>query len=122
VHCHIVEFETTLHTVAVNAFVMVKFTNDTVVVPRESEWFGFYGENGKAIVPLENSPLYTEDWLGLKAMNEVCTDTISTLLTKVAQSIPHMDTIWFASWLRILIFPQSRRNRRYTLQCVGMRC
>ena len=104
-NCHIVELETTLHTVAVNAFVMVKFTNDTVVVPRESEWFGFYGENGKAIVPLENSPLYTEDWLGLKAMNEVCTDSISTLLTKVAQSILHMNTIRFASWLRIPIFP-----------------
>ena len=25
-------------------FVMVKFNRDTVVIPRESEWFGFYND------------------------------------------------------------------------------
>ncbi|OWA52216.1 Palmitoyl-protein thioesterase 1 [Hypsibius exemplaris] len=52
-------------------FVMVKFLNDTVVIPQESEWFGFYcpGQE-KTICSLQDSTLYQEDWLGLKAMNE----------------------------------------------------
>ncbi|XP_069128388.1 palmitoyl-protein thioesterase 1-like [Argopecten irradians] len=52
-------------------FVMVKFTQDTVVMPIETEWFGFYkpGQD-KEVVPLQNTPLYTEDWLGLKAMDD----------------------------------------------------
>ena len=51
-------------------FVMVQFMNDTVVIPRESEWFGFYapGQDSE-ILPLEDSPLYIEDWLGLQELD-----------------------------------------------------
>lgn len=51
--------------------ILVKFLNDTVVEPVESEWFGFY-KSGQAIETetLEESKLYTEDRLGLKTMNE----------------------------------------------------
>ena len=51
-------------------FVMVKFTEDSMVDPNDSEWFEFY-EPGQAvkIVPLKESPLYKEDWLGLKEMD-----------------------------------------------------
>lgn len=52
-------------------FVMVQFTEDTEVTPRESEWFGFYDDGqAKTLHTLENSTLYTEDRLGLKEMNE----------------------------------------------------
>lgn len=52
-------------------FVMIKFLNDTIVEPRESEWFGFYAPGqSKEITTLQKSELYTEDWLGLKEMNE----------------------------------------------------
>jgi len=56
---------------SLNHFVLVKFLNDTVVVPRESEWFGFYqtGQD-KVVVAVENTTLYTEDWIGLKTLNE----------------------------------------------------
>ncbi|XP_072397778.1 palmitoyl-protein thioesterase 1-like [Diabrotica undecimpunctata] len=49
--------------------VLVKFLNDTMVEPVESEWFGFY-KPGQAeeILPLLESPLYTEDRLGLGAL------------------------------------------------------
>jgi len=52
-------------------FVMVKFLNDTMVQPKESEWFGFYtpGQD-KDVQTLEETPLYQEDWLGLQEMNE----------------------------------------------------
>ncbi|CAH1638600.1 unnamed protein product [Spodoptera littoralis] len=51
--------------------VLVKFDNDTIVQPRETEWFGFY-EPGQAkkIVPLNETRLYLEDRLGFKKMQK----------------------------------------------------
>lgn len=42
-------------------FVMVKFLNDSMVQPIESEWFGFYapGQSQK-IRPLQQSEIYTQ--------------------------------------------------------------
>lgn len=50
---------------------MVQFLNDTIVQPRESSWFEFYepGQSTK-ILKLKDSPLYKEDWLGLKQLDE----------------------------------------------------
>jgi len=51
-------------------FVMVKFLRDSMVQPRESEWFGFYKEGDiHAIETLQESRLYQEDLLGLKQMD-----------------------------------------------------
>nr|XP_027221193.1 LOW QUALITY PROTEIN: palmitoyl-protein thioesterase 1-like [Penaeus vannamei] len=52
-------------------FVMVKFEEDSMVVPPESEWFGFYspGQDSQ-VLPLQQTQLYIEDRLGLKEMDE----------------------------------------------------
>lgn len=51
-------------------FVMVKFLRDSMVEPMESEWFGFYkAGQAKDVNTLFETPIYTEDWLGLKEMN-----------------------------------------------------
>ncbi|KAG7295942.1 hypothetical protein JYU34_021031 [Plutella xylostella] len=52
-------------------FVMVKFEDDSVVQPRDTEWFAFY-EPGQAkkILDLRDSPIYTKDRLGLKRMDK----------------------------------------------------
>ncbi|XP_034016348.1 palmitoyl-protein thioesterase 1 [Thalassophryne amazonica] len=52
-------------------FVMVKFLNDTVVDPVDTEWFGFL-KTGQAKVTetLQESVLYKEDRLGLAAMDK----------------------------------------------------
>jgi len=52
-------------------FVMIKFLQDSMVQPKDSEWFGFYkiGQSTE-IVDLQNSTLYTEDRLGLKEMDQ----------------------------------------------------
>lgn len=52
------------------SIVLVKFDNDTMVQPIESEWFGFYkpGQN-KEIESLQESSLYQEDRLGLQEMD-----------------------------------------------------
>lgn len=51
--------------------VMVMFTEDKMVEPKESEWFGFYkAGQAKELLALNETELYTEDWLGLKAMDQ----------------------------------------------------
>jgi len=56
---------------SVENFVMVQFLNDTMVQPKESEWFGFYAPGqDKEVLTLQETPLYQEDWLGLQAMND----------------------------------------------------
>lgn len=51
--------------------VLVKFINDTIVVPKESEWFGFYrsGQDTE-VVGMEETSLYQENRLGLKSMSD----------------------------------------------------
>lgn len=46
---------------ALKNFVLVKFLNDTTVIPNESSWFGFYtpGQDVE-IQTLQESKLYTE--------------------------------------------------------------
>lgn len=52
-------------------FVMVKFLQDSVVDPLVSEWFGFLKTGqAKETETLQESLLYTEDRLGLQAMDK----------------------------------------------------
>ncbi|WFD32311.1 palmitoyl-protein hydrolase [Malassezia sp. CBS 17886] len=59
-----------------NKFVMVQFDNDKTVVPAASSWFSTFSDPDprddsapNATVPLRQSRLYTEDWLGLRAID-----------------------------------------------------
>jgi len=52
-------------------FIMVKHTEDSMVEPRESEHFEFYVPGqADVILPLRESPIYVEDRIGLKALDE----------------------------------------------------
>lgn len=52
-------------------FVMVKFDGDSIVQPRETEWFGFYAPGqAKKLLTLQQSAIYKQDRLGLKKMDE----------------------------------------------------
>jgi palmitoyl-protein thioesterase len=51
--------------------VLVKFLRDTMVIPRESEHFGFYAtDDTSKIIPLQESILYLNDTLGLKTLDQ----------------------------------------------------
>ncbi|KAG2181595.1 hypothetical protein INT44_008410, partial [Umbelopsis vinacea] len=54
---------------SLNKLVLIKFAEDETVRPAESAWFWFFNEEGD-LIPLEDQPLYTKDWLGLKKLNE----------------------------------------------------
>jgi len=57
---------------ALERLVLIRFSEDTTVVPRDSSWFGWYasGARGGKIVPLRQQAMYTEDWLGLRALDQ----------------------------------------------------
>ena len=51
--------------------VLIKFEGDTVVDPRETEWFEFYEPGqGITIQRYNETNLYQEDWIGLRTLDE----------------------------------------------------
>lgn len=54
---------------ALNGTMLVMFTEDSVVYPKESEWFQGLN-NLMKVQPLEKSAFYQEDYIGLKTLNE----------------------------------------------------
>jgi palmitoyl-protein thioesterase len=53
---------------SLRGFYMYIFEEDSVVVPKESGWFGIYNPERGQIDFLANQPLYLEDWLGLRVL------------------------------------------------------
>jgi palmitoyl-protein thioesterase len=51
-------------------FVMYLFDDDTTVIPKESGWFAQTNASSGEVTPLRNRTIYTEDWIGLKALDE----------------------------------------------------
>ena len=56
---------------SVDRFWMYKFSEDTVVVKPESEWFDevFKKDDNETVVKLRERPIYKEDWIGLKTLD-----------------------------------------------------
>lgn len=57
--------------------VLVLFTQDKTVVPKESAWFGSYAPPtskdhivAETLIPMKQQPLYLEDWIGLKQLDQ----------------------------------------------------
>ena len=50
-----------------------------MVSPRDTEWFGYYKPGqGKVMIPYNETNLYTEDWIGLRKLdNEGKVDFLS---------------------------------------------
>jgi len=57
--------------ISLNKFAMVQFTEDTMVQPIASEWFGFYiaGQDSQTQT-LQQSDLYAEDWIGMQTLDK----------------------------------------------------
>eukprot|EP01104_Vermistella_antarctica_P018573 TRINITY_DN6933_c0_g1_i1.p1 TRINITY_DN6933_c0_g1~~TRINITY_DN6933_c0_g1_i1.p1 ORF type:complete len:314 (-),score=85.29 TRINITY_DN6933_c0_g1_i1:53-973(-) len=81
---------------SVNNFAMVKFTEDTMVFPKESEWFDFFYANQTTdIEPLVDTPLYQEDWIGLKHLDQ------KNKIQYLAVEGNHLqfNTTWFVNYI-----------------------
>jgi palmitoyl-protein thioesterase len=69
-------------------FAMVFSPNDEIIKPPSSGIFDTYDSN-LAVVALENNPIYTEDWIGLKLLNETGRlHTFQTNCTHVEHRMP----------------------------------
>ncbi|KIP10956.1 hypothetical protein PHLGIDRAFT_100544 [Phlebiopsis gigantea 11061_1 CR5-6] len=61
---------------ALNKLVLVMFAKDTMVVPKESSWFGSYAPAddalapAKTIIPMRLQPLYTQNRIGLRTLDD----------------------------------------------------
>lgn len=55
---------------ALDKFVMYVFEEDKTVIPKESGWFAEVNETSKEVTELRERVMYTEDWLGLKKLDE----------------------------------------------------
>lgn len=55
---------------ALDKFVMYVFANDTTVIPKESGWFAEVNRTSEEVTHLRDRPIYKEDWLGLKELDE----------------------------------------------------
>ncbi|XP_024005048.1 palmitoyl-protein thioesterase 1 [Eutrema salsugineum] len=52
--------------------VLVMFQNDTTLIPKETAWFGYYTDEGfESFLSTQQTKLYREDWIGLKALDDV---------------------------------------------------
>ncbi|XP_062205722.1 uncharacterized protein LOC133907670 isoform X1 [Phragmites australis] len=51
--------------------VLIMFEDDAVLIPRETAWFGYYPAGAfNPVLPPQETKLYTEDWIGLKTLDE----------------------------------------------------
>ena len=48
---------------------LIMFSKDTMIIPKETAWFGYYDENNNTQA-VYNSDLYKNDLIGLKTLNE----------------------------------------------------
>ena len=55
--------------------VLIMFSQDTVVVPRESEWFGHYADGSNTVLlPYNETTLYKQDSIGLQTLDKTGND------------------------------------------------
>ncbi|XP_039022607.1 palmitoyl-protein thioesterase 1-like [Hibiscus syriacus] len=51
--------------------VLIMFEHDTVLIPKETSWFGFYPDGAfKPVIRPQDTTLYTEDWICLKTLDD----------------------------------------------------
>ncbi|KIW14089.1 hypothetical protein PV08_06870 [Exophiala spinifera] len=55
---------------ALEKFVMILFNGDRTVIPKETGWFAEVNLTSNAVTELRDRPIYKEDWIGLKKLDE----------------------------------------------------
>ena len=56
---------------SLNAMVLLRFEDDDIIAPRDSCWFSCLAPRSRRrMVPLEESELYEQDWIGLRGLRE----------------------------------------------------
>ena len=53
-----------------NGLVLISFGDDETVLPQISSAFGYWDSMGKNLIPFNETELYQNDWIGLKALDQ----------------------------------------------------
>ena len=94
--------------------VLVKFLEDTMVQPRESEWFGFYVEGqDKKVFTMNESKLYTE----VPRLIFIASILYSFPHRIVLVSSLSMKMVVFISWVHRLITCNSQTSGSMRIYC-----
>ncbi|XP_048504600.1 uncharacterized protein LOC104908794 isoform X2 [Beta vulgaris subsp. vulgaris] len=60
--------------------VLIKFDNENVLQPKETSWFGYHPDcSFSSVLSTQETKLFIEDWIGLKALEEAGNVTYITL-------------------------------------------
>ena len=54
-----------------NRLAMFMFEDDQIVHPKETAWFAEVNGTSGKVTPLDERPIYKEDWLGLKTLGDL---------------------------------------------------
>lgn len=56
---------------SLNNLVLIMFEHDTILIPKETAWFGYYPDGAfHPVLSPNQTDLYKEDWIGLKTLDE----------------------------------------------------
>ncbi|KAG1354392.1 putative palmitoyl-protein thioesterase 1 [Cocos nucifera] len=56
---------------SLQTLVLIMFEQDSVLIPRETSWFGYYPDGAfTPVLSPQQTSLYVEDWIGLRALDE----------------------------------------------------
>jgi len=55
---------------ALNGAMLVKFSNDTMISPRETAWFQPHDKDQKTVLPINQTDFYNKDYIGFKALDD----------------------------------------------------
>lgn len=50
---------------------LIMFEEDTMIIPKETAWFGFYDVDGETVVKMEDMDFYKKDYIGMKKLKEL---------------------------------------------------
>jgi len=72
--------------VQVNKVALFGGPQDEIIQPWQSAFFGFWDDMQSSIIPMEQQPIYLQDWIGLKTL-----DKAGKLEQNVVPNVKHMD-------------------------------
>ncbi|EXB37623.1 Palmitoyl-protein thioesterase 1 [Morus notabilis] len=56
---------------SIENLVLIMFEQDTILIPKETAWFGYYPDGTfDSVLPPQETKLYIEDWIGLRTLDE----------------------------------------------------
>jgi len=55
---------------AIHGAMLVRFLEDNVIYPNESEWFQSFDKTGEKVLGIKESDFYKKDYIGFKALND----------------------------------------------------